>query len=86
MMGIVTPKPEHEIAYQDLNKLISKHANEISALELFAIACNMLGKLAALQDQRTVNQKIIIDILMKNFEIGNQQAVKSLLDAKGGTA
>lgn len=83
---IITPKSEHEVAYQDLNKLISKHADKISALELFAIASNMLGKLAALQDQRTVNQQIIINILMKNFEIGNRQAIDQLLNVKGGNA
>lgn len=85
-MSILTPKPEHEIAYQDLNKLIGKHGDRVSALEMFAIASNLLGKLAALQDQRTVTQKILIDILMKNFELGNQQAVAELLNAEGGNA
>lgn len=44
-------KPEHEVAYQDLAKLIRKHADKVTSLELLAIGANMIGKLVALQDQ-----------------------------------
>jgi len=85
-MTTLIAKPEHEIAYQDLIKLVNTHGDRVTSLEMFAIACNMLGKLAAMQDQRTVTHAIIMEILIKNFELGNQQAVNSLRDAPGGTA
>lgn len=31
-------KPEHEVAYQDLVALVSKHADKLSALDILAVA------------------------------------------------
>lgn len=76
-------KPEHEVAYQDLCKLVSKHADKLSGLELLAIAANMVGKLIAMQDQRKVSREAALETVAQNIEIGNQIIVKMLDDAKG---
>ncbi len=47
-------RPEHEVAYQDLCALMTKHAVGMTSAELLAVAGNMVGKLIALQDQRTM--------------------------------
>ena len=75
--------PEHEIAYEDLCKLVNKHANQLTALELLAIASNMLGKLVALQDQRTVSPEMAMDVVAKNIEVGNKQMRERLSHSKG---
>lgn len=79
-------KPEHEVAYQDLTALVAKHADKLSSLELLAVAANMLGKLVALQDQRTVTPAKAMKIVAKNLELGNKQALNELFGKTAGNA
>lgn len=76
-------KPEHEVAYQDINILISKHAASLSALELLAVASNLVGKLVAFQDQRITTPEQAMQIVGANIEHGNEQAVAKLSRTKG---
>lgn len=82
----IKSKPEHEVAYQDICALVSKHADKLSALELLAIAANMVGKLIAQQDQRRVSPDRAMRIVATNIALGNQQALDTLLNDKAGTA
>lgn len=82
-MKVHVAKPEHEVAYQDLVALVNKHADTLSGIELLAIAANMLGKLAALQDQRTVSPALAMEIIAKNLEHGNQQVIERLGKSAG---
>lgn len=76
------PSSEHHVAYQDLCALMNKHP-DLSALELLAIAANMIGKLMAMQDQRTISSDLAMEVLIKNLELGNQQAVDQLSKSAG---
>ncbi len=80
-MKIKTAKPAHEVAYQDLTKLISKHADDMTGLELLAVAANMLGKLIAMQDQRTVTKDQAMEVVVRNIEHGNAQVLEQLARA-----
>lgn len=84
-MSTHVPKPEHEIAYQDLAALLKKHADKLTGMELVAVAANMLGKLVAMQDQRTVTPEIAMEVVAQNIELGNQQ-VFDLLSKPAGSA
>lgn len=75
-------KPKHEVLYQDLVALLRKHG-DVSAEEMLAIGANMLGKLLAYQDQRTMTRERGLDIIIQNIELGNQQAVEEVLNSKG---
>lgn len=83
-MSLHLAKPEHEVAYQDLCALVSKHAAKLTAMELLAVAANMLGKLVALQDQRTMTPAKAMEIVARNVEHGNQQVFDHLAQSKGG--
>ena len=83
-MKLQTAKPEHEVAYQDLCALVSKHADRLSAVELLAIAANMLGKLVAMQDQRALTPKQAMELVATNIERGNQQVLEQLDCHSGG--
>lgn len=76
-------KPEHEVAYQELNALIGKHAAQVSAVEMLAIAANVVGKIIALQDQRTMTPDKAMTIVAINIELGNQQVLDELQKSKG---
>lgn len=79
-------RPEHEVAYQDLCALMNKHADKLSSLELLAIGANMVGKLVAMQDQRTVTPKQAMEVVANNLELGNQQVIEQLSNTAGGSA
>jgi len=76
-------KPEHEVAYQDICSLVNKHADKMSALELLAVAANMLGKLVALQDQRTTTPSQAMEVVAQNIEFGNRQVLDQLQQTQG---
>jgi hypothetical protein len=82
-MSIRIAKPEHEVAYQDLIALLNKHAGHLNGLEMLAVAANMLGKMVAFQDQRTVSPSLAMAVVAKNLEIGNKHALEQL-SATGG--
>jgi hypothetical protein len=82
-MSLKPTAPEHEVAYQDIHALVSKHADKLSALELLAIAANMLGKLVAMQDQRTVTPAMAMEVVARNIEHGNKQVLDPIMQSKG---
>lgn len=82
-MSLHLAKPEHEVAYQDLCRLVNKHASKLTSLELLAVASNMLGKLVALQDQRTISPSKAMEIVAQNIERGNKQVLDQLANSKG---
>lgn len=82
-MSFHRTKSEHEVAYQELVALVRRHAGKLSSLELLAVAANMVGKLVAMQDQRTVTPAEAMDVVLKNMEHGNQQVVTQLEQHQG---
>ena len=82
-MSIRKAKPEHEIAYQDICALVNKHADKLTPLELLAVAANMIGKLIALQDQRTTSRELAMETIVQNIEYGNQQVIDQISNSKG---
>lgn len=82
-MSLHLAKPQHEVLYQDLCKLVSKHAANVSAQELLAVAANMLGKLVAMQDRRTMSSAIAMEIVAQNLEHGNKMVLDQLMQSKG---
>jgi hypothetical protein len=81
-MSFHLAKPEHEVLYQDICALLKKH-DEIPPLEMLAVAANMLGKMIALQDQRTVSPEMAMEVVVQNVEHGNQQVLDQLMRSKG---
>ncbi len=79
-------KPEHEVVYQELCELVNRHARNLSPLELLAVAANMVGKLVALQDQRTISPMMAMEIVAKNIQFGNQQVLDELRGKGDGNA
>jgi hypothetical protein len=82
-MKLKPANPAHEVAFQDLNALLAKHADEMTAEEMLAVAANLVGKLIALQDQRTMTPDRAMAIVARNIEIGNAQAIETVMDTKG---
>jgi len=89
MMSKPVTKPTelvHEVAYQELSDLLKKHAGELRSDELLAVAANMVGKLVALQDKRTVTVAQAMELVARNIQYGNQQMIEQLKDEGAGHA
>lgn len=82
-MSLHLAKPEHEVAYQELNGLLRRHAENLSGLEMLAIAANVVGKLVALQDQRKVSPEMAMEVVAQNIEYGNKQVIDELSKSAG---
>ncbi len=76
-------RPEHEVAYADLIALVAKHADQMTALELLAVAANMLGKMIAMQDHRVTTAEMAAEVVTKNMSLGNEQVLALLIEAAG---
>jgi hypothetical protein len=74
---------QHEISYQEVVALLNRHAGKLDAVEVLAIAANMVGKLVALQDQRRYSPEQAMEIVAKNIEEGNAQALQEVKLSKG---
>lgn len=74
--------PEHEVFYQDLVALMRKYEH-LSPQVMLAIAANMVGKMLALQDQRTLTPEAALKVVADNIEEGNQQAIAEIHAVRG---
>ena len=82
-MSVRVAKPEHEVLYQELTALLRRHGDAMSAEEMLAVGANLLGKLLAYQDQRTMTRERGLEIIIKNIELGNQQAIDEVMNSRG---
>jgi hypothetical protein len=85
---VATHKPSAKhLAFRDaLIEVIRKHGEDLSTQEMLALASHMVGQLLALQDQRIMTPQQGLEIIARNVELGNQEAVNGLLNSSGGTA
>ncbi len=81
----VIAREDYMVAYDDMVKLLKKHAHKMSSLEMLAVAANMNGKLLAMQDQRSISPAEALKCIGENIEIGNNEAVKALQKSQGKT-
>lgn len=85
-MSVHLATVDHEALYQDLVAILAKHAGSLSAVEMMAVAANMVGKMVALQDQRTLTPAQAMTIVAENIQHGNRQAIEGLRTQNGGRA
>ena len=69
---VLPTNPEHEVLYNELANLLERF-KELPKEEVLAVAANMVGKIIALQDQRTMTPERAMAIVERNIEIGNRQ-------------
>lgn len=81
--------PEHEARLKAVrNRLMDAVKRElsngdVSSMELLAIIAHTTGACIALQDQRKVTPSLALEVVSKNIEAGNQEAMSEMLSARG---
>lgn len=75
---VIDAELRHRVAYEEVMALLKKHTADVSALEMLAVAANLVGKLIALQDKRTTTVALAMKTIEKNIQIGNAEAIAML--------
>ena len=59
----------------DLLAVLNKHAGALDASEMMALAAYTTGQIMAMQDARKWSPSQAMDVVAKNIEAGNAQAI-----------
>jgi len=81
-MKPVSPTAAHRAFRDELIALLRRN-DDLSALEMLAVASHLVGQLVALQDQRALTPGEAMEIVAANIEAGNRSALDGILDTKG---
>lgn len=77
--------PSQRAIHAYICAMLREDFGHCSAVELLAIASQIVGQLIALQDQRTMTTARAMDIVIGNIEAGNARAF-AVLDKPEGSA
>ena len=83
---IIKPTEKHQAFRNDLIVLLNKHAGDLDAKEMLAISAHLVGQIIAMQDQRTITRSIALEIVTRNIEAGNMQAMAAINGEPAGSA
>lgn len=82
-MRVVDPTKSHEAFHKEFVDLLRKHLANEQADVLLAIAAYAVGQLVAMQDQRRMTPIMAMEIVARNIEAGNQNAIQAVMNSKG---
>lgn len=81
-MKTIVPKEEQQKFFDATIELL-RQFEHLPPEQMLALACNLVGKLIALQDQTKHTNAMIMQLVTDNIELGNQQALEDLLNSQG---
>ena len=73
----------HTQMNEDLRRILLKHKDKLTPMEMLAVASHFVGVLIALQDQNTMTGDMIMVMVQYNIEEGNKAALKRLEPQEG---
>lgn len=85
MMRAIPPSDAQRALMTDLKAAIGKNTG-LSAMEMLAVASQLVGNLIALQDQFTYTPQQAMAIVAGNIEVGNRAAMAEVLGPAAGNA
>jgi hypothetical protein len=71
----IMPTIQMEAFRNDLIALMDKHAGRLDASAMMAIAAYTTGQIMAMQDARKWSPALAMEVVAKNLEAGNAQAI-----------
>ena len=81
-MKTVKPSTAHR-RFRDGMIAVMREHQELSSMEMLALASHFVGQLVALQDQRRVTPSMAMELVARNIEEGNQSAIGDLMNPGG---
>jgi hypothetical protein len=74
-MKTIKPTVAHASFRDDLLAVLNKHAGALDASEMMALAAYTTGQIMAMQDARKWSPDLAMQLVAKNMEEGNAQAI-----------
>jgi hypothetical protein len=71
----IEPTAQHRAFRDDVLAVLDKHAGSLDASEMMALAAYTVGQIMAMQDARKWTPAMAMDLVAKNIELGNAQAI-----------
>jgi len=68
----------HEAFFKEMYEVVDKHGAHLPSEEILALAANFVGRLVAMQDQRKYTADQVMDLVIRNIQLGNEQMVMQL--------
>ena len=75
------PGPQHEAFRADLLEVMNKHAGKLDSSEMLALAAYTTGQIMAMMDARLWKSADALEIVSRNIEAGNAQAIAEAIAA-----
>lgn len=75
---------EHQQLRDALIEAMRQTAADMPAEEILAVVSVFVGQLIAMQDQRRFTPGTIMQLVQRNIELGNRQAIEKLINETGG--
>ncbi len=72
---LVKPSAAHRAFRDDAIALLKKHAGDLDAKDMLALSAHLVGQILAMQDQRKMTPAIGMEIIARNIEVGNAEAI-----------
>lgn len=81
-----TPTAEHDAFLDELRATLGSSGKNLQAEDLLVVTAQFLGILVALQDSRRFTPQMVMEMVMRNIEIGNAATVDTYLGQTEGEA
>lgn len=75
-MKTKAPTVDHKRFRNDLIAVMNKHAGALDASDMLALAAYTTGQIMAMQDARKWTSALAMEVVAKNIEAGNLQAIE----------
>jgi hypothetical protein len=86
-LSIHAPTPQHFAFRAAMEAAVKEHGATLDAVEILALLCHLVGQVVALQDQNRYTSTQIMELVGRNIEQGNSEALTHhLLNNTGGNA
>lgn len=76
--NVVATNRSHKELNADLIAMLKLHEETLSPMEMLAVASHLVGVLIALQDKREVDSGLAMEVVQRNIEAGNAEALAVL--------
>lgn len=79
----VKATPAHNALLQGYKDAVRDYASDMPSLEILCITAQYLGQLLAVQDA-SKGSALYLEMISRNLEIGNAEAIGSIMEHAGG--
>lgn len=77
------PTVNMDVFRTELLELLRKHSGRLDSSEMLALLAYTIGQMIAMMDARVWNSEMIMAMISKNIETGNQHAIENAADWMG---